>query len=534
MATEATSLVSRSNGTKNRIGSLWASLKRRYQIYVYPKGAYIVSLYCMLSFTLFTNGFAEGPVLNKVLGYQVSKMYYYEFLLLLLFPFIGLIGEMFSRLKLVNIGVILIIVGKVYFRIAALFIESFSNILLDVLAYILLLFGVGLLITNIFQFGLDQFLFQSSDKLQSYIYFIFGMIALSDILTCSFFAILTKFVEYAILHWLIVATFLVLSFLLVIFLVSMCYCKKYIHIEPPPQVNPVKHIYKVMKYAWVNKYPARRSAYTYTERPSRLDLCKERYGGPFTTDEVEEVKSFWRILLVLISMFGAYSLDAPIVIAEHCYHNKLNFSNISYSHITPGLLVTVAYPGLISVGSTFLCILILRLVYVPLLSRYLPRLLTRMGMGMFLALCTSCSLTLLSTWLNEELFLCQLSAISQVLYGCSIFFTFVTTLEFIVAQSPLRMQGLLIGLWLCQFYYQDISHILSLSLTNYLWQYYAAKTVLVFLSCLSFLIVASKYEYRRRNEMTDVNEYHIIAEYHGRQILRDQQIRHTLSITDMA
>ena len=521
MATEATSLVSRSNGTKNRIVSLWTSLKRRYQIYLYPKGAYIVSLYYTLSFTLFTNGFAEGPVLNRVLGYQVSTMHYYGFSLLLLFPFIGLIGEMFSRLKLVNIGVILIIVGKIYFRITALFIESFSNIFLDVLAYILLLFGVGLLITNIFQFGLDQFLFQSSDKLQSYVYFIFGMIVLSDILTCSFFAILTKFVEYAILHWLIVATFLVLSFLLVIFLVSMCYCKKYIHIEPPPQVNPVKHIYKVMKYAWLNKYPARRSAYTYTERPSRLDLCKERYGGPFTTDEVEEVKSFWRILLVLISMFGAYSLDTPIAIADYCY-NKLNFSNNSYSHITPGLLVTVAYPELISSGSTFLCILILQLVYVPLLSRYLPRLLTRMGMGMFLALCTSCSLTLLSTWLNEELFLCQLSAISQVLYGCSIFFTFFTTLEFIVAQSPIRMQGLLIGLWLCQFYYQDTSYILSLSLTNYLWQYYTAKTVLVFLSCLSFLIVASKYEYRRRNEMTDVNEYHIIAEYHERQILRDQ------------
>ena len=523
MATEATSLISRSNGTKNRIGSLWASLKRRYQIYVYPKGAYIVSLYCTLSFTLFTNGFADGPVVYKVL-HRVSKIYYYWFLLLLLFPFIGLIGEMFSRLKLLNIGVVLIIVGRLYHHIAALFIdhESFFNIFLDVFVFVLSLFGIGLFITNIFQFGLDQFLFEPSDKLQSYIYFIFGTMVLSDIIICSFFAILTKFVEYTILHWLIVATFLVLSFLLVIFLVSMCYCKKYIHIEPPPQVSPVKHIYKVMKYAWLNKYPARRSAYTYTERPSRLDLCKERYGGPFTTDEVEEVKSFWRILLVLISMFGAYSLDTPIAIAEYCYHNKLNFSNNSYSHITPGLLVTVAYPELISIGSTFLCILILRLIYVPFLSRYLPRLLTRMGMGMFLALCTSCSLTLLSTWLNEELFLCQLSAISQVLYGCSIFFTFFTTLEFIVAQSPIRMQGLLIGLWLCQFYYQDASFILSLSLTNYLWQYYAAKTVLVFLSCLSFLIIASKYEYRRRNEMTDVNEYHIIAEYHERQILRDQ------------
>ena len=327
--------------------------------YVYPKGAYIVSLYCTLSFTLFTNGFANGPVLNKFF-YRVSKIYYYWFLLLLLFPFIGLIGEMFSRLKLLNIGVVLIIVGRLYHHIAALFIdhESLFNIFLDAFVFVLSLFGIGLFITNIFQFGLDQFLFEPSDKLQSYIYFIFGMIVLSDIIICSFFAILIKFVEYAILHWLIVATFLVLSFLLVIFLVSMCYCKKYIHIEPPPQVSPVKHIYKVMKYAWLNKYPARRSTYTYTERPSRLDLCKERYGGPFTTDEVEEVKSFWRILLVLISMFGAYSLDTPIAIAEYCYHNKLNFSNNSYSHITPGLLVTVAYPELISIGSTFLCILI--------------------------------------------------------------------------------------------------------------------------------------------------------------------------------
>ena len=42
------------------------------------------------------------------------------------------------------------------------------------------------------------------------------------------------------------------------------------------------------------------SAFTYCEDelPSRMDLGKEKYGGPFTTEPVEDVKAFYGILRV--------------------------------------------------------------------------------------------------------------------------------------------------------------------------------------------------------------------------------------------
>ena len=58
--------------------------------------------------------------------------------------------------------------------------------------------------------------------------------------------------------------------------------------------NPYHLIYHVLKYAKKHKYPVQRSALTYWEDeiPSRIDLGKSKYGGPFTTEEVENVKTF--------------------------------------------------------------------------------------------------------------------------------------------------------------------------------------------------------------------------------------------------
>ena len=35
------------------------------------------------------------------------------------------------------------------------------------------------------------------------------------------------------------------------------------------------------------------------EQPTRLDYGKSKYGGPFTIEQVEDVKTFWRILVVV-------------------------------------------------------------------------------------------------------------------------------------------------------------------------------------------------------------------------------------------
>ena len=62
--------------------------------------------------------------------------------------------------------------------------------------------------------------------------------------------------------------------------------------------NPLKIIIKVLTYSFKHKYPERWSAFTYWENyiPSRIDLGKAKYGGPFTYEQVEDVKVMFRLL----------------------------------------------------------------------------------------------------------------------------------------------------------------------------------------------------------------------------------------------
>ena len=72
------------------------------------------------------------------------------------------------------------------------------------------------------------------------------------------------------------------------------------------QVNPYKLIFRVLNYSRKHKYPERRSALTYWEEdiPSRIDLGMSKYGGPFTVEEVEDVKTFFRLLPIIICAGG--------------------------------------------------------------------------------------------------------------------------------------------------------------------------------------------------------------------------------------
>ena len=65
----------------------------------------------------------------------------------------------------------------------------------------------------------------------------------------------------------------------------------------------------IAQYAIKHKYPRQRSAFTYCEDtlPSRIDFGKSKYGGPFTTEQVEDVKTLLRTVLFILSgsaLFG--------------------------------------------------------------------------------------------------------------------------------------------------------------------------------------------------------------------------------------
>ena len=108
--------------------------------------------------------------------------------------------------------------------------------------------------------------------------------------------------------WLLVS-FIALVCSLLAVVITCCCCRHYLFTESVYHTNPVKQIIKVLSFTAQHKQPVRPSAFTYGELPrSRLDLGKERYGGSFTTEQVEDVKSFGRILLMLLTLFGVLLL----------------------------------------------------------------------------------------------------------------------------------------------------------------------------------------------------------------------------------
>lgn len=82
----------------------------------------------------------------------------------------------------------------------------------------------------------------------------------------------------------------------------------------PARSNPYKKVVAVLNFAMKHKYPVSYSAYMDDddEEPSRLDYAKEIHGGPFTTEQVEDVKMFLRILVLLLALGPVFALEVPV------------------------------------------------------------------------------------------------------------------------------------------------------------------------------------------------------------------------------
>ena len=71
------------------------------------------------------------------------------------------------------------------------------------------------------------------------------------------------------------------------------------------RANPYKKVLQVLYLMAVIKRPVHRSAFSFNgaQPPSRINLTKKVHGGKFTNEEVEDVKTFLRLLLVLAFIF---------------------------------------------------------------------------------------------------------------------------------------------------------------------------------------------------------------------------------------
>ena len=514
---------------------------------------------------------------NALVLFTVSQAVSY-----LLCPLLGWMADVyFTRYKFVLSSFITMILGSVVMAIAAVSIMMFPQIRsvlysIPALTIIICLIGIGLFESTAIQFGMDQMLEASSDKLSTFIHWYYWSSKLGTlIIGYMAYAVMSYFQHCHIIfeemsRFLIKTANIIALFSAGLQLVCagtglcllVCY-KRQLNIDRTGD-HPLKLIYQVLKYAWQHKCPERRSAFTYWEEdiPPRIDLGKNKYGGPFTTEEVEDTKTFLRILILFLSLLGfhlsghGYSLSNQLT-RRQCFSSFA----VGFAIDPMNLIITTILIGVP-----------LHQLMVRYYQQYVPNMLKRMGLGLLCCLVKvmieivihaimtngkacksfthnpllSCFLVIIQFDINgtcSELpgihnycrsknlpFL--LTIVPNILQGFAFLLVFMTTLEFICAQAPLRLKGLLIGIWYSSLavYYLPVrvSEIFVTSVTS--WEvFHEVKAFLIFLSLMLFLCVSKWYRYRLRDEV--VNEQFLVEEIYERQIaLAEEYEREQLEI----
>ena len=395
--------------------------------------------------------------------------------------------------------------------------------------------GLCLFEANIIQFGTDQLQFASSEELSSFVHW------LSWVCAVSFFSIslmTTAFLNsgqpaFDAGYGMVIATILV-AIIGVWFLYPF---RRHLIIDPAQRNNPVKLIWKVMRYAWTHKQAVSRSAFTYGEPPpSRLDFGKERYGGPFTTTQVEDVKSFCFIIFIIFGSFGfsiresiynLYNVTIPVPLNSSDSDLLIDGVVLNFPSILTYFVVAVAIP-------------IHQFLIVPYFSCCIPSILIRIWIGLVLVLLQMAIFTFITRYVTDSDNLFKYGLVGlvvlQILAGISDMLVFIGILEFILAQAPRTMQSILIGLWLMQYNFFHLMDVLTSYHSNQQYSkvyiYYVVKATLVSISIIIFTIAAYKYKYRQRNEQSDVNERVIITQYIERQLDLEEQLQRNENIGD--
>ena len=208
----------------------------------------------------------------------------------------GRYGVMCCSIWIMWISSVLLAVVHVVFS----FIEcSLMLKILTILLAVILAFGLGGFQAIVIQFGVDQLNDASTTEITSFVAWYTWTLISSNVIS-SFINIITCIdLKYKLMGPLVIAMCLTI-------VVSTNYLFSNQLIKEPVTQNPFKLVYKVVRYAIKTKHPRQRSAFTYWEDapPSRMDLGKVKYGGPFTTEQVEDVKILIKVLgLNLVATF---------------------------------------------------------------------------------------------------------------------------------------------------------------------------------------------------------------------------------------
>ena len=524
--------------------------------------------------TLSAVGVLSTPQPNLIISSYDPLPYAILAIVMIFYPLSGFIADVCcGRLKTVVVSLILLLISNFLLLLGVTVFQTIKHqnlhslvlkqgiVAVILLVFSLLTFVVGLAgyQANFIQFGLDQLFEAPSLNLGLFIHYaIWAFNFAGSLIVLINITVYCVQVKRAIIFPMQV---LFSIFFIVLLLVS-CWKRKWFH-SVPGQTNPYKAVYDVVRYVKRHKFPLRRrSAFAYSDNyiPSRLDFAKERYGGPFTTEQVENVKTLLRILLILFAVGPVFSMDVTSSIfifpltSLHMLHHKVH--DQEWCTREEVWKVHLAIGSIKNMMSTVILFPAYVWIVFSLLRNKVPKLFKRLGVGIVTCLLGVFSLLIIDVvghsmsrenvtnqtqcmfratfeltesrsnennitrYFNYPSLNMHWSVLipPNLLLGVGPLIVVATTFEFISAQSPQSMKGLLVGVFFAiRGLFQLLNSIIIIPLS--LKQPWASEEMIehppvtncgfvyLLLTCVTgltglilFSLAAKKYKYRTRDE----------------------------------
>ena len=467
--------------------------------------------YCVMIYTVPTYMY-NGVVLH------ISTFLSYSFA-----PLIGWLADVrFGRYEVSKFGVIASFLASILYYFATFAggsVSTLSTVLYSV-AHIIVSFQFISYTTAMLPFLTDQIIGATSDELSAVVRWYVWV----QYLVICLFDIIARFSTSENLE-----NVCVFAIPLAVIIISDCLCQQWLG-RTHKVTNPIKLIIQVLNYTRKHSYPERRSAFTYIdeEQPTRMDFGKEKFGGPFTEEEVEDVKTVLRLLpLVICLSFSVGALQLIRMMVYLLYDDEKNsLLNESITNWLFPLLLIPLYQLLLHRCFHSCSPSMLRCIGVGLLMYSLGFvLLSAFGIyGVIVSddvqrylSCTVLAANATNPGNNAEWYWILGPFI---LYSIGRTITGVLFFEFIIAQSPDKMKGFAMGIKL------GCTGLVILANEAFNWMTYTIChdiTIVIVLVVLFvvFLVLTKCYTLRERNR--EINIQAIVEEHYERYMDQEEE-----------
>ena len=272
----------------------------------------------MSVYSLYQAGFTEHQLENQ---FHVTKTGIIVWCIGILYPIGGWLADTrIGRYKVVHYSMLIMWIGTMLATLGELLVTNISTTNhiktgVYVVVSIFIMIGLGGFLSNIIHLGIDQLTDASANEITSFI----------------IWYTTTLFTSAITLHYItdcIVTenTFYIKTLVVAICLtIALCLDFLFQHILVKEQVTrrSLREIIGVTRYVIRNRQL--RHDFAHDQVPSRFDIAKHLYGGPFTSQQVDNVRKFLWMLLVIAPCTLVIGAIQPIFYAEEKVYRHLNF-----------------------------------------------------------------------------------------------------------------------------------------------------------------------------------------------------------------